>query len=895
MLRINKKRTIFFKINFLSFIFCLLFFIFASKFSFAQTGSSDAIAIRVIPNPNHYSALRWYQKQNFKGSPQAIAVDGYEAIRDGRTVYVNVANVSGNVLYTNIYLISYNQEAEDVTHDIFSQILSHWKFNSNLTAVGHCRNDTLKTCLEDEECPLGDFCDSHKARAVRDVRRLADLSDLKAVLDNYYKSKGGYPVLGAGTYLPNKTMSVWPSWKDTLAKQLSVNLPIDPINKLNSEECPGYNETTCWNEVLKRFYTDLPVFPDDSLTYYYTVNDLGTVANFCASFESGYPINPPPVYCMDVCLDFDDDGYGAPGSAACSNGAGPDCNDNDPLINVSLVAENSPLACGNGIDDDCDGLVDCDDQNCAGIGICAISPSCDFDCICEGAIGESAGSCTDCSYANGDFICFDSCECLGCTSYSFTDCGCGNGIENTGEECDDGGLVDGDGCSSECESEIFPCTDNDGDRYISEGTNVALCGNVCGLFSNLSCFGNTDCDDNNASRYPTNTEQCDSIDQDCDGNPVNGFTDETCVWLCGNNGFDWVGLGSPFNCCGNDADEDEYSTETTCGDNFDNDCDGDIDMADSDCSGTCANNSERDWVVAGEADCNQCDYNGDNDGDQENVGGPFWLTVYPAQPTLADMCDPDCIPDGAAINAASPAVHISKYEAAEATCNDNIDNDCDGNMDCADANCLGNPACCADECSSGETGCTGNDSWSCGEAGDGDTCLEPVTQACPAQFACSATTHLCELVCTDIDGDGFNVEGGLCFAIDCDDAKGFVFPGAQETCDTFDNDCDTLTDEGCDDDIDKYCDASMVLYGGNSMCINTVFSADGMSGNDCDDTALSANPGVPSEISGTTCSDGFDNDCDSDTDCSDSDCTADPACIVTGFCTFPLIFPCEFQ
>ncbi|MCK5358306.1 MAG: hypothetical protein KAJ48_07915, partial [Elusimicrobiales bacterium] len=118
--------------------------------SIAQT-STDAIAIRIVPNENHFSALRWYQDQNFSGSPQSLTVDGYEAVRDGRTVYVNVANVSGSALYTNIYLISYNQEAESATIDIFGNILSHWKFNTNLTVDGLCRGLPSVFCLQDDE------------------------------------------------------------------------------------------------------------------------------------------------------------------------------------------------------------------------------------------------------------------------------------------------------------------------------------------------------------------------------------------------------------------------------------------------------------------------------------------------------------------------------------------------------------------------------------------------------------------------------------------------------------------------------------------------------------------------------------------------------------------------
>ncbi|MBA3047849.1 hypothetical protein KKC83_03220, partial [Patescibacteria group bacterium] len=102
----------------LKLILILLTFGLLSLLSFNSAlaaASSDAIAIRVIPNTEHYSAARWYAEQGFSGSPQSLIVDGYEAVRDGRTVYVNAANIADNNLYVNIYLISYNQDPEQAT------------------------------------------------------------------------------------------------------------------------------------------------------------------------------------------------------------------------------------------------------------------------------------------------------------------------------------------------------------------------------------------------------------------------------------------------------------------------------------------------------------------------------------------------------------------------------------------------------------------------------------------------------------------------------------------------------------------------------------------------------------------------------------------------------------
>ena len=56
------------------------------------------------------------------------------------------------------------------------------------------------------------------------------------------------------------------------------------------------------------------------------------------------------------------------------------------------------------------------------------------------------------------------------------------------------------------------------------------------------------------------------------------------------------------------------------------------------------------------------------------------------------------------------------------------------------------------------------------------------------------------VTCTDVDGDGYAIEGDICGEIDCDDADEFINPGAAEVCDDLvDNDCDGLVDSDDDD------------------------------------------------------------------------------------------------
>ncbi len=51
----------------------------------------------------------------------------------------------------------------------------------------------------------------------------------------------------------------------------------------------------------------------------------------------------------------------------------------------------------------------------------------------------------------------------------------------------------------------------------------------------------------------------------------------------------------------------------------------------------------------------------------------------------------------------------------------------------------------------------------------------------------------------DTDGDGFNTCNG-----DCSENNGSVYPGATETCNNVDDDCNGKVDEGFDRDGDGY-------------------------------------------------------------------------------------------
>jgi len=97
----------------------------------------------------------------------------------------------------------------------------------------------------------------------------------------------------------------------------------------------------------------------------------------------------------------------------------------------------------------------------------------------------------------------------------------------------------------------------------------------------------------------------------------------------------------------------------------------------------------------------------------------------------------------------------------------------------------------------------------------------------------------------DADGDGFSVCGtdgnGAWESTDCNDTDPDIHPGALETCDGWDNDCDPATDEGVDTDQDGWTD-----------CMG-----------DCEDDDPTVYPDAPEACNG------IDDDCDGsiDEDC----------------------------
>ncbi|MBM4392209.1 MAG: lamin tail domain-containing protein [Deltaproteobacteria bacterium] len=97
----------------------------------------------------------------------------------------------------------------------------------------------------------------------------------------------------------------------------------------------------------------------------------------------------------------------------------------------------------------------------------------------------------------------------------------------------------------------------------------------------------------------------------------------------------------------------------------------------------------------------------------------------------------------------------------------------------------------------------------------------------------------------DLDSDGYTG------ATDCDEADATVNPGASETCDGIDNDCNGVVDDGS-----GYADADSDGYGDPATPVTCGSSGGVSNDDDCDDANGSINPAA------TEADDGSDGDCD---------------------------------
>ena len=373
----------------------------------------------------------------------------------------------------------------------------------------------------------------------------------------------------------------------------------------------------------------------------------------------------------------------------------------------------------------------------------------------------------------------------------------------------------------------------------------------------------SDCDDQDPDVHPDSTEVCDGVDNDCSG-AVDDDASDAPVWYADLDGDGYGDPESTVAACSlpsgytddsQDCDDSDAAIQPLADelcDGVDNDCDGETDEdsavdaltwhADLDGDGfgdasapalACAQPSDH---VADHSDCD------DSDPD-----------TFPGAPELCDGHDDNC--DG-----------VSDEDSAVDAGSWHLDADGDGFGDPDDAL----PSCAAlsgrvadsSDCDDSDLAihpdalevCDGIDN-DCSGAADEDSAVDALTWY------------------ADSDSDGYGdftdsaqactqPSGRVSRAGDCDDTDGATYPGADEICDSADNDCDGSSDESAVDAGTWYTDADSDGYGTTASATVSCTQPSGTvaSDGDCDDGDASISPGA------TELCDSVDNDCDGSTD-----------------------------
>jgi len=392
----------------------------------------------------------------------------------------------------------------------------------------------------------------------------------------------------------------------------------------------------------------------------------------------------------------------------------------------------------------------------------------------------------------------------------------------------------GDDCEADWDSDTI-LNDDDNCPWAANTTQENMdfddSGDACDCDIDDDLFGNTGKDrDNAACPAPVPFDNCvyvyNPTQQDRNGNSIGDACEDDWDFDTVDNDVDncpWVA-----NLAQDNMDDDPFGDKCDC------DVDGD-DVANTgfdynnvacpvpappDNCRTVANPFQENMDSDATGDACDCDI--DADGDQNaNPGCPN---------------DSDCAPFNPAVfhGATEKCNNINDDCDTETDegCDDDTDDYCDVNMtvvgtpavcpktgaDCNDNNINVNPGM-TEACNGVDDNCSGAPDEGLGSTTCGvGVCLHTIANCIAGEV------HICDAMA----GSG------------------------DEICDSKDNNCDGVTDEGCDDDGDDFCDADMVLSGIPSVCPN--------GGGDCNDDSIQIKPSAVEKC------DDIDNNCDQDTD-----------------------------
>ena len=209
--------------------------------------------------------------------------------------------------------------------------------------------------------------------------------------------------------------------------------------------------------------------------------------------------------------DADTDGYGDPGAViqACSTPAGAvsdasDCDDGDAAVSPSAQE-----VC-DGADNDCDGLTDTDDDSVD------LSTTATYYADVDGdGYGDPDFSTLSCELPTGYAANSDDCD----DSAAAVNPGASEVCDSKDNNCD--GLTDD---SSATDAKTY-YADADGDAYGDPSSTTKSCTRPSGYIGNKK-----DCDDADSAVNPGESEVCNGVDDDCDGDIDSDAIDQVTTY-----------------------------------------------------------------------------------------------------------------------------------------------------------------------------------------------------------------------------------------------------------------------------------------------------------------------------------------------------------------------------
>ena len=614
------------------------------------------------------------------------------------------------------------------------------------------------------------------------------------------------------------------------------------------------------------------------------------------------------------------------GETNCGNGVDDDkdgktdCADSDCAANLACVAAKE-ANCTDKIDNDKDGYVDCNDVDCAADAACATT--CSHDTCTQGA--KLTAGCDPCVAAickNDAFCCSTGWDDL-CTGAVGQFCGkqCPGAVEticNDGTDNDADGLTDCDDsdCKADAACAAAGCT--------AAGAPLTCGGATTGKNSDQGStqkIAGYTCADG-AANNETGPEFVQALTAECDGDltislqktsTAGGFLDlflldgsqacapSTCVahglmsgkaaqivtkakkgqqfWVVVDGYAMFTGSYALKVTCGCTAGK-----ETACADSIDNDADGQTDCQDSDCAADLACTPTIETLCGNGID-------DDKDGKIDCADTDCAKDAGCANPTTellcADKIDND--KDGKTDCADSDcAKDLACAPTPEILCADGVDNDGDGFVDCADSDCAANSAC---QCVPDYPLAVGtSDSWSNNGAGSTNVVT---SYACPAGVIANETgSEYTYTLTANCDGQltvALQKTGGTTGFLDLfvlDGGKvcggGACLSGAQMSANQAIATLTVQNGQKLDVVVDGY-QGFNGAYTIKATCVpvetkcGNKIDDDGDGLTDCADSDCFANAACVGKVE-TACADGKDNDSDGKTDCADSDCAAASAC-----------------